>query len=98
MEARISHAMIKAVSGEFDLESVIKLSLCRMSMAYPIVCSQRLSSNWRNSLIADIRKIENLDECINLQELNLTGVFDPEFAPPLNDLSYRLCLDTYNSP
>ena len=31
METRISHSMIKAVSGEFDLESVIKLSLCRMS-------------------------------------------------------------------
>jgi Leucine-rich repeat (LRR) protein len=39
------------VSGEFDLESVYKLQLCRMN----------------------IRTIENLENCTNLQELNLSG-------------------------
>ena len=31
METRITHSLIKAVSGEFDLENVFKLSLTRMS-------------------------------------------------------------------
>ncbi len=39
------------MSGEFDLESVYKLQLCRMN----------------------IRTIENLENCTNLQELNLSG-------------------------
>jgi len=51
METRISHSLIKAVAGEFDLESVFKLSLCRMN----------------------IRKMECLDDCVHLQELNLSG-------------------------
>lgn len=34
METRITHSLIKAVSGEFDLENISKLSLCRMS-EYP---------------------------------------------------------------
>jgi hypothetical protein len=34
METRITLSLIKAVSGEFDLENVFKLSLTRMS-AFP---------------------------------------------------------------
>ena len=39
METRITHSLIKAVSGEFDLENISKLSLCRMSENSPDIQS-----------------------------------------------------------
>jgi len=72
METNITPSLIKAVSGEFDTESVYKLSLCRMNIRKienlhlcPNLTDLNLTGN-------EIVKVEGLDSCSTLRKLTLT--------------------------
>uniref|UniRef100_A0A6T8P7S5 U2A'/phosphoprotein 32 family A C-terminal domain-containing protein n=1 Tax=Hemiselmis andersenii TaxID=464988 RepID=A0A6T8P7S5_HEMAN len=72
METRITHSLIKAVSGEFDLENVSKLALCRMNIR-KIECLQECANLQELNLSGnDITKIEGLERLHHLRKLILT--------------------------
>eukprot|EP00281_Chroomonas_sp_CCMP1168_P020433 CAMPEP_0206229656 /NCGR_PEP_ID=MMETSP0047_2-20121206/9819_1 /ASSEMBLY_ACC=CAM_ASM_000192 /TAXON_ID=195065 /ORGANISM="Chroomonas mesostigmatica_cf, Strain CCMP1168" /LENGTH=229 /DNA_ID=CAMNT_0053652981 /DNA_START=56 /DNA_END=745 /DNA_ORIENTATION=+ len=73
METRITHSLIKAVTGEFDLENVFKLTLSRMNIRRmeelqdcPNIQELNLSGN-------EIGSIEGLGRLRHLRKLVLTS-------------------------
>mmetsp|Transcript_41237 Transcript_41237/g.129567 ORF Transcript_41237/g.129567 Transcript_41237/m.129567 type:complete len:230 (-) Transcript_41237:89-778(-) len=73
METKMTHSLIKAVSGEFDLESVYKLTLSRMNiktMENLEACVNLQELNLSNNEIESIRGLEKLQ---SLRKITLTS-------------------------
>ncbi|KAJ1481745.1 hypothetical protein T484DRAFT_1953658 [Baffinella frigidus] len=73
METRITHSLIKAVSGEFDLENVFKLSLTRMNVRKIENLEECVNLQELNLSGNELTAIEGLHRLHNLRKLTLTS-------------------------
>lgn len=73
METRITASLLKAVTGEFDLESIYKLSLCRMNIQrieHLEDCENLVEANLTGNLI---EHMTGLERCKRVRKLQLTS-------------------------
>jgi len=73
METKISHSLIKAVSGEFDLESVYKLTLNRMNIRAIENLEGCVNLQELNLSNNEIERIQGLEKLQSLRKITLTS-------------------------